>query len=365
MNESHRISITGLGILSPLGIGVEETAAALREGESAVMPCSRFTPPAGVSPLCGEVPAFRVEEFLNAPKAYLDRQSELFLAACGMALRSAGSDAAKLTPERAGILAGTAWAGQETMATFFTDYVQKGPRFVKPILFPHTYFNTAISLAAMEWSLRGVHQSFAAGRVSAGQAIIEACDLLADDEADMILAGGSDALGPSLFRTLASLNLLKTNDAGHGVIPGEAGAMLVLERREHALARGARPLATVLGCGLSGCASASCGGSGGPALPNAAQGAAHAALQQAGISAADLKLVVSSANGQPAVDAAEAAVAGGCPVLTPATLCGDTQGATAALGVALAMLRGTFPALVLATDAAGGATAFVVGGGEA
>lgn len=357
------IVITGLGILSPLGIGCEETAAALREGESAVMPCSRFAPPAGVSPLCGEVPAFRVEEYLNAPKAYLDRQSELFLAACGMALRHAGIDAAKLTPARAGILAGTAWAGEETMATFFADYVQKGPRFVKPILFPHTYFNTAISLAAMEWSLRGVHQSFAAGRVSAGQAIVEACDLLADDEADVILAGGSDALGPSLFRTLASLNLLKTNDAGHGVIPGEAGVMLVLERRVRALARGARPLAAILGCGVA--ARVPRAAAADTAAATSSSEAASAALQQARLSAADLKLVVSSANGHPAVDAAEAAVAGGCPVLTPATLCGDTQGATGALGLALAVLRGTFPALVLATDAAGSATALVVGGAGA
>ena len=383
---NHPITITGIGILSPLGIGVEETVAALREGESAIMPCSRFTPPAGVSPRCGEVPAFLIDDYLNAPKAYLDRNSELLLAATGMALRHAGIDTTKLTPERAGILVGTAWAGEDTMAAFFADYVQKGPRLVKPFLFQHTYFNTAISLAAMEWSLRGVHQSFASGRVAAGQAIVEACDLLVDNEADVILAGGSEALGPMLFRTLAAQGWLKPagDAAAPGLVPGEAGAMLVLERQSSAAARGAKVLGTILGCGLGGCgvspnppsgvaarvsraaaadtaAATGCGGPGGPALPGIADAVASA-LQHAGIAASDLALVVSSANGQAAVDAAEAAVAGKCPVLAPATLCGDTLGACAALHLALAVLQAANgPVLVLATDVAGAGVAVVIG----
>jgi 3-oxoacyl-(acyl-carrier-protein) synthase len=386
------IVITGIGILSPLGIGVEETAAALREGESALLPCSRFAPPPGVSPLCGEVPAFRAGEFLATPKTYLDRNSELLLAATGLALRQAGIDATKLVPERAGILAGTAWAGQDTMAAFFSDYVQKGPRLVKPFLFPHTYFNTAISLAAMEWSLRGVHQSFASGRAAAGQALVEACDLLADNEADVILAGGCEALGPALFRTLAAMGVLPPATAADGphvfdtrhagLIPGEAGAMLALERQSHATARGAKILGTIIGAGLGADAPASagraraphapqasvqsqscaCGGSGGPALPGAgASDAIRAALQQAGITPADLACVCASANGNAALDDAEAhalrQVLGDAPVpvTAPASLCGDTAGACAALHVALAVLmraNGSLPPVVgLATPA--------------
>ena len=387
------IVITGIGILSPLGIGVEESAAALREGESALLPCGRFTPPAGVSPLCGEVPAFRVDEYLNAPKAYLDRNSELLLAATGMALRHAGIDATALAPERAGILVGTAWAGQDTMSAFFSDYVQKGPRLVKPFLFPHAYFNTAISFAAMEWSLRGVHQSFASGRVASGQALVEACDLLADNEADVILAGGCEALGPALFRLLAAQGVLphvpatdgaRIFDTRHaGLVPGEAGAMLVLERQSHATARGAKVLATIIGTGLGpngnciglsetvspegrarppgapkACVpqqSSCCGGSGGPALSAGIADAIRAALQQAGLTPADLSCVCASANGSPALDDAEAhalrQVFGEVqvPVTAPASLCGDTAGACAALHVALAVLmrtNGSLPPVV-------------------
>ena len=390
------IVITGLGLLSALGIGGEETAAALREGAPALQPSARIRPPHGRSSLTGEVPAFRVEEFLPAPKAYLDRNSELLLAACGLARGHAGLDAAKFAPERAGILVGTAWSGQDTMAAFFADYVQKGPRLVKPFLFPHAYFNTAISLAAIEWSLRGVHQSFATGRVASGQALLEARDLLVDDEADVILAGGCEALGPALCHIFATLGWLppatqtdgaRVFDHHHdGLVPGEAGAVLVLERASRAQARGAKPLATFLGGGLAANTDSA----------DAAAAAMRAALAKAGVAPSDLACVCASANGWGSLDDGEAEAlrdlfAGAAvPVTAPAALCGDTQGACAALHAALAVLmlaNGSVPPvpdlqtpsvpglayvtapatplrpgpiLVLATDPAGSAVALVL-----
>lgn len=401
------IVITGLGLLSPLGVGTEETVAALREGASAVMPCARFAPPDCVSPLCGEVPAFRMEDFLATPKAYLDRNSELLLAAASLAWRQAGLGPGTPAPERIGIVTGTAWSGQDTMAAFFADYAQKGPRLVKPFLFPHTYFNTAISLAAIEWSLRGAHQAFASGRSASGQALVEACDLLDAGEADAILAGGCEALGPSLFKTLAAMGVLAPAaqtggahvfDTRHaGLVPGEAGAMLMLERRSHAQARGARVLASIVGTGL---------GSEGRARPPRAasplaasvESALRAALHQAGVAPADMACVCASANGRADVDQAEAQalrqVFGDrpVPVTAPASLCGDTQGACAAVHTALAVLMRDIgiippidglatpavpglayvttpatplppgPMLVLASDPGGGAVALILRG---
>ena len=333
MNDS--IVITGIGILSPLGIGAEETAAAWREAETALQPCTRFALPPGLPSLCGEVPEFRIEDFQVSPKAYLDRNSELLLAATGMALHNAGLDTARLTPERTGILVGTAWAGQDTMTAFFADYVQKGARLVKPFLFPHAYFNTAISLAAMEWSFRGVHQAFASGRIASGQAIIAACDLLADHEADVILAGGCEALSPVLFHVLAA----------HGIPPGEAGVMLVLERQSHAKTRGAKVLATLCGTGVA----------------HSANEATRQALQQAGMLTNDLALVVASnPDAETLAHTPLSATLDTCHCLAPSTLCGDTQGACTALGLALAVLHSAGPTLVLTTDAAGKAVAMVV-----
>ena len=353
------ITITGLGILSPLGIGVEETVAALREGEPALKTCGVQSLP--FSPLCGEVPAFRIEEWLAAPKTYIDRNSELLLAAVGMALRHAGLDCATRDPERIGILAGTAWSGLDTMSAFFADYLQKGPRLVKPLLFPHAYYNTAVSLAAIEWSLRGPHQSFASGRAAAAQALIAARDLLADDEADVLLAGGSEALSTTRFHLLSAQQALLPEgitsahifDACHaGTIPGEAGVVLVLERRDHAVARGAKPLAIIRGGGL------------GPTGAAGAADAIRAALQEAGIAPAELACVCASANGCPALDNAEAwalreTLAGApVPVIAPAALCGDTGGVCGALHAALAVLlraAGNLPPVAgLATPAVPG-----------
>ena len=403
MNVNHLfmkndpIVITGIGILSPLGIGVEETTAALREGESALLPCARFLPPEGVSPLAGEVPDFQVDAFGVSPKTYLDRNSELLLAATGLALRDAGlAAAASQSPERIGLLVGTAWSGLDTQSAFFADYEQKGPRLVKPFLFPHTYFNTAISLTAIEWSLRGPHQSFASGRVASGQAIVAACDLLTNSEADVVLAGGCEALGPTRFRALAALGLLPpapaTNvprifDTRHaGQAPGEAGVVLVLEHQAYAVARGAKILATIIGTALGSDDS----GTRGPDQPETGiANAIRAALRGARLTPADLTCVCASANGCADVDDSEAKAlrqvfgdARSTPVIAFASLCGDTAGATAALHVALAVLMRTNgivppasgpacvttpatplrpgPILVLATDPTGSTVALVL-----
>jgi nodulation protein E len=321
------IVIAGIGILSPLGIGMEETLAALREGDSAILPCARFLPPEGVSPLAGEVPEFQVEAFGVSPKTYLDRASELLLAAAGQALQRAGlAAAASRSPERAGLLVGTAWGCLETQAAFFADYAQKGPRLVKPLLFPHAYFNTAISLVAVEWSLRGPHQAFASGRAASGQALVEARDLLRDGVADVALAGGCEALGPTRMRAMA----------GSGLAPGEAGVMLALERRSRAATRGAPVLATILGAAL---------GTDSPVRAGDGVAAAiRAALAEAARKPAELACVCASANGCADVDEREAegmrqVFGGSPPPMAPsfAALCGDTAGATAALHTALAI----------------------------
>jgi len=348
MNEP--IAITGLGLLSPLGVGADETLSALCAGTTGIRPGCRLAPPSGVTPLCGEVPDFRVEDFLTTPKTYLDRNSALLLAATGMALRQAGIAQDSIHPERMGILAGTAWGGQDSMAAFFSDYVKKGARLVKPFLFPHTYFNTAVSFAAIEWTLRGVHQSFASGRLASGHALVEACDLLGDGAADFIVAGGCEALGASLLQTWATLGVLapatqtegsRVFDIAHaGFVPGEGSAMLALERVSHARARGARILATLTSCGLSGSP-----GKVGPAQ------ALATALQEAGVTASQLAGLCVSANGCAEVDRAEAQglvdLLNGArvPVTAPVAICGDTQGACAALHTALVVLMSRVGAL--------------------
>jgi len=312
------VVITGLGAVSAFGADAEEGAAALRENEPALFPLTRFTMPgAAEPPRVGEAPGLDLAACGVAPKPYLDRASELFLAACGQALRQAGLSAESLAMLEAGIFAGTAWGCMGTAETFFADYITKGPRLVKPFLFPHAYSNTAVSLAAMEWSLKGPHGNFVSPHAASGIALVEAFDQICSGQAPVIVAGGVDALSVTRLAVCA-------DDAP----AGEAAAVMVLESAASAAARGARPLARLLGCGL-GCS---------------VKEAAEAALAQAG------SVPVAIYANQAAQGDAAACFAG-IPYRAPESLCGDVQGATTALHVALALLAGhDGPVLVLTAD---------------
>jgi 3-oxoacyl-[acyl-carrier-protein] synthase II len=327
--------ITAIGMLSPLGLDAAETTAALREGVSAALLSDTFKCPDGSPWLTAEVPPFAIADYLT-PKAFLDRNSALFLAACASALRAGGLDPRNLRYGRAGIAAATVWGGLDTLDLFFADYRNKGPRLVKPLVFPHTYANTAVSLAAMEWALTGEHINIVSDRTAAGQAICEAVALIREGRADVMLAGGVDALGLSLLRALAEVEPLAAGaDAPRlfsdstGVVPSEAGVVLLLEDDVAARARGATPLARVYG---AACAAT-------------AEEALARVLEQAGISADTVGFVVVSANGSEA-DAREAAAvrvvfgARPPPVTAPLGICGDLQGATVAFLAACAVLMG-------------------------
>ena len=321
-SPSIPVLITGLGVISALGADAEETATALQEGDPALFPLTRFDmPESDQSPLVGEAPDVDLAACGVAPKAYLDRASQLFLAACGMAFHNAGLDAEKLSTSNAGIMSGTAWGCMGTAETFFADYILKGPRLVKPFLFPHAYSNTATSLAAMEWGLKGPHENIASRETASGIALVEAFELLRSARTHLIAAGGADAL------STVSLNAQNTDAAPMG----EAAAMLILESESHATTRGTQPLGRILGCGLA----------------STAEDAAHAALAQAGITQSALAAIYVNAAARTVAETHFA----GIPIVTPESLSGNAQGVTTALHLALALLaKNDGPVLILTVE---------------
>lgn len=228
-NAQCRCVITGAGILSPLGIGAEENILALGEGEPALEEGDGGA-------LVGRVPPFDLAEFVPSPKNYLDRQSELLLAACGMAIAQAGGIEG-VPPERRAVCAATAHGGSDTVALFTADLEAKGPRLVKPMLFQHAYANTAAALAAMEWGMRGPHLNFTTGRLASAQALSAAIDAIQSGEADIAVACAAESLRKS---------------AGAGRPQGEAGVALVIESERHAASRGAKPIAAICRDGQCG-----------------------------------------------------------------------------------------------------------------
>lgn len=231
------LAITGAGTISALGIGREEFSAAWAEGESACFPMERIPWPAdNEPPEVGEVPEFELSDFGITPKPYLDFASRYLLAACGEAIESAGWNRETLEKKRAGIAVGNAWGCTETAQRFFADYVRKGPRLVKPMLFPHTYANTAVSQASMEWSLKGSHGNTTSFQSASAWAMAEAAISLLKGETEIMLVAGCDAL------SLPRLHQAK------GKILGEGAAALCLEKEE---SRVEAALAHLAGVGIS------------------------------------------------------------------------------------------------------------------
>ena len=241
--DAEEVVVTGAGLVSALGVDRAECQAAWREGESACFPLGRFDyPDVEEPPEVGEVPEIDLQACGVTPKPYLDPASRYLLAACGQAMGEAGLDAASAAARQMGVAVGTAWGCCETAERFFEDYMRKGPRLVKPFLFPHTYANTAVSLAAMEWSLKGPHCNAVSGGSASGLAFASAVAALRAGRTDAMAAGGCDALSPTRFRA---------NLRGAKVPLGEAAGAVILERRDAAEARGAKPLARVCGLGVA------------------------------------------------------------------------------------------------------------------
>jgi 3-oxoacyl-[acyl-carrier-protein] synthase II len=226
----RRVVITGLGPLSALGIGRDAFRAAIEADQSAIAPAARIDTSECDASLAAEVPDFDVQELLESRKAYLDPSSKYALGAVALALRDAGLD--ERQRESAGICLGTTFGSMETLGMFFEGFLEKGPRFVKPFLFQHTYANTAIGLAAIEFGLRGDHLNFAGAFTAGAQAIAAAYDLISSGKADRVVAGGYDALSDYLY---AGLDAMGQDD----LVPGEGAGAIVLEEEESARARGA------------------------------------------------------------------------------------------------------------------------------
>jgi 3-oxoacyl-[acyl-carrier-protein] synthase II len=336
-----RVVITGIGPVSAIGIGREAFFDALRARRPGLAPIAAFE--AG-GLLGGELRAFNVADYLESQKNYLDRSSELAFAALSLALEDADLDP-KGCPEAA-LLLGSAYGNLATMGLFFADFVQKGPRLVKPVLFPHTYSNTTISLLAMEYGLAGYHANYAAGTVSAACALAGAFDLIRQGRETLAFAGGFESLNPILHAGLKAGGLLAGADGAGGIVPGEGAGLLVLEERDRALARGARILGELAGAGLTG------GGRIGEAM--------EAAWAQAGWEGIGPDLIVSHANGSPDLDRLEAAAIAdfrgrhpGGRVESIKPLTGETFGGGGALQAMAALGAGAGRVLANSLDAGG------------
>jgi 3-oxoacyl-[acyl-carrier-protein] synthase II len=259
-----RICITGIGVVSPIGIGKEEFLSSLKNGKSGIEEIKEFDTDFFRSKKGGVIRSFHPKDFIPASRIRrLDRASQFAIAASKLALADAQFTVTQENSFRVGVVLGSGFCGLSSSEEFHRGQVLNEFLDLNPMLFPNTVPNAPSSYVSIELGIRGVNSTLVQSFCTAEAAVCFACDQVRKGKADLILTGGVDELSQFLFRGFSELHLLAT-DQGHGekscpydkmrngLVLGEGAGLLAIENEVHARSRGARIYGYILGYSLVG-----------------------------------------------------------------------------------------------------------------
>lgn len=257
----RRVFVTGIGVLSPIGIGRDVYWSALREGKRGFRPITLFdTAPFRVS-IAGEISDFDPISLLGKKGLRtLDRSTLLINSAAGLALQDAKFQITDENANSTGVAVGTTFGSLHSISQFDRSGLIEGPRFVNPSLFPNTVINSPASQVSIRYKIKGFNTTISTGFCSGLDALSYAADFLRLKRADVVLSGAVEELCEETFLGFHTLGYLSGTDGSepvccpfdarrNGIILSEGAAVLVLEDATHAKGRGAEPLAEVIGYG--------------------------------------------------------------------------------------------------------------------
>ena len=317
-NTQPRVVVTGMGALTPLGLDVATTWQAMVAGRSGVGPITQFDPSRLTTHIAAEVKGFDASSVLDRKdQRRNDRYVQFALVAARQAMDQAGLPAHLdgEEAERTGVIVGTGIGGIRTLADQILLMGERGPGRMSPFLIPMAIGNLAAGVIAIVFGPQGPNFGVVSACATGGHAIGEAFEVIRRGDADVMLAGGSEAtMHESLVGGFAAMRALSTRndeperasrpfDRGRdGFVIGEGCGIVVLESLDHARARGAEPLAEVVGYGATADAShitlPAAGGAG-------AVRAIRRALEKAHLSVDDVAMVNAHATSTPEGDPRE------------------------------------------------------------
>src|SRR5438552_3956920 len=303
MNNDRRVVITGLGTITPLGNELETFWSNLKNGVSGIRRIEAFDTSGYDCQIAGEVRGFDPKPFFRNAKDIrrTDRVAQLALAAAKRALEDGGIDLEKIRRDRFGVIVSSGIGGLKTLEDQYTVLLTKGPARTSPFTIPMLISNMASGLISMEYGLRGPNLCIVTACATSANAIGESWRMIKFGDADIFLAGGSEAaicpMGLAGFSAMKALS--RRNDEPErasrpfgrdrdGFVMGEGAGVVVVEELEHAKARGAKIYCELTGYGLSADAFHM------TAPPPDGEGAARAmniALDHAGITASQVDYV--------------------------------------------------------------------------
>lgn len=348
------VAITGIGIISPAGIGKADLLQTFSESRSGISEPAGFGLPCNGILSAGMIRNFSARDYIPAMKARrMSRFSQLGLASAIEAVKDSSIEINDGNRHRIAIAVGTGLASTDSTDLFYEGLLREGPEATNPIIFPETVQNIAASHISMHFVTRGQNITFSHADISSELALFYGAGLLNDGLADMVIVAGADELSASAILGYSSFGVLSNSmrpfDRGrNGFVLGEGGAAVVLERQEEAEKRNAH-----IYCTLGAVEIASY------PTPNVSYDTTRCSMQkaiQAALSSADIAspgFISACANGTPDLDRLEAEaiqeiVGTAVPVTASRSYYGyfSGDGILRTASAALCLDRGVIPAIV-------------------
>jgi 3-oxoacyl-[acyl-carrier-protein] synthase II len=262
----NRVVITGVGLVTPVGIGVDETWAAICAGKSGIGPITRFDTKEYKTKIAGEVKGFDPLDFMEKKDAKRTQPYIAFaVAAAKMALADAGLSINSSNCDRIGVASGCGLGGLSLLEHEAQKLDRVGPKRISPFFIPTIIGNMAAGMISIQTGARGPNLSMATACAAGSHAVGDAFKLVQTGVADAMIAGGVEAvISPCCIAGFGAMKALSTRNEQpekasrpfdrdrDGFVVGEGSGMLLLETLEKALARGAEIYAEILGYGMSG-----------------------------------------------------------------------------------------------------------------
>lgn len=263
--DRRRVVVTGLGLVTPLGTGVEKSWEGIVAGRSGVVRITKFDASTFPTKIAGEVGDFNPEDFIE-PKEIkkMDRFIQFSVATATMAIEDSGLKIDDSNAERVGVIVGSGIGGLTSVEHYHKIFLEKGVRRISPFFIPMLIINLASGFISIKFGLKGPSSAVVTACATGCNSIGDAMRLIERGDADAMVAGGSESvittLGIGGFNAMRALST--RNDEPEkasrpfdkdrdGFVMGEGSGIVVLEEMEHALSRGATPYAELIGYGMS------------------------------------------------------------------------------------------------------------------
>jgi len=262
---TKRIVITGMGVVSPLGIGLEKNWEAVCQGKSGIGPLTRFDASEFTAQIAGEVKGFNPEDFIDKKEVKkMDVFIQYALAAGTQAIQDAQLKIDESNADRVGVLVGAGIGGLSTIEKYHSILLEKGPKKISPFFIPMLIVNLAPGQISIYFGARGPNSSVVTACATGNHSIGEAFKTIQRGAADAMIAGGAESvITPLAVGGFASMKALSTRNHEpekasrpfekdrDGFVMAEGAGILILESLEFALERGARIYAEIVGFGCN------------------------------------------------------------------------------------------------------------------